>query len=295
MDKILSSTTICDNTKRQYINRIELLLSRCSCSTLDELIHHPELLDSIECTPVTKDAYYSAVLAIFVHDADFRLCNHDLYIRWRDLHKLNRQPIEDHYKSNTPSAKQMKSYIPFDEIVRIRDSLRPKSNEKLLLAMYTYIAPMRCDYGCTYLLHDCTDESQYSNSNYILIDKSILVMNDYKTKSRYGQIRIDIPDELMTEINYRKDKQYLFTNRHGIPYTRNGYSIWANNTLKKIFNNQHVSVSVIRHSYISRRDTPLESMSIAQQESIATKMGHSVNQQRAYSWHVWLRDHEHHN
>ena len=49
---------------------------------------------------------------------------------------------------------------------------------------------------------------------------------------------------------------------------------------------------MLRHIYVSREDLALESKSGLEANEIAKLMGHSVDQQRKYMWHSWLKKKE---
>ena len=50
-----------------------------------------------------------------------------------------------------------------------------------------------------------------------------------------------------------------------------------------------MTLTMLRHIYICRRDLMLEEKSGLEREQIAKVMGHSVAQQQKYLWHSWLR------
>ena len=76
-------------------------------------------------------------------------------------------------------------------------------------------------------------------------NKGEIVLNDYKTAKTYGQIRIQLTEELLRQINLSLDKEprsYLFqSERFKKPYIElkdpsGSFNSWANKTLKKLFN-----------------------------------------------------------
>jgi integrase len=113
-----------------------------------------------------------------------------------------------------------------------------------------------------------------------------LVLNDYKTKKKYGTIQIPIPPalyELIQECRKAEicKNEYVFTNSIGQPYDRNQYSGYALRTLKRIFG-RPVTLVALRHSYTSSvidYNRPIREL-----KAIATSMGHSVSAQKKYQW-----------
>ncbi|GIS52796.1 MAG: hypothetical protein Ct9H90mP28_5120 [Paracoccaceae bacterium] len=124
-------------------------------------------------------------------------------------------------------------------------------------------------------------------------NKGEIVLNDYKTAKTYGQIRIQLTEELLRQINLSLDKEprsYLFqSERFKKPYIElkdpsGSFNSWANKTLKKLFN-EEFTLTMLRHIYITRRDLKLEQMSGTERDKIAKIMGHGVAQQQRYMWH----------
>ena len=112
-----------------------------------------------------------------------------------------------------------------------------------------------------------------------------LVLNDYKTKKKYGTIQIPIPCQLYELIQEcRKGglckNDYLFTNSIGQPYNRNQYSGYAVRMLERIFK-RPITLTTLRHSYTSSLDY---NRPIRELNEIAHSMGHSVGVQHMYRW-----------
>lgn len=309
-DFIRNTNFLQDVTKNTYIKRLDTILADISSfDNIEDLLKHPEvfyqqLLDfSAQNTGRqgntlgnhTKDAYFSAILALFLYNQELKEKHSDLFIRWCELHKLIRQPLTIKYKSNQPTERQVNAYIPFDEVIKIRDSLPIGSPERLLVMIYTEIPPVRSDFYKTKFITQIPHTFDDDN-NFIVLDKDspILILEKYKTAKKYGVLFIDIPVTLYNEIQYSilsKPREYLFVSNSNKPFEKeNTFNKWANNTLKQVFNNKFISISILRHIYISRRDLKLEEKSGLEQDQIAKIMGHSIEQQRKYLWHSWLKN-----
>ena len=142
---------------------------------------------------------------------------------------------------------------------------------------------------------DYGDRENILPINYIVLSDKKLVLQKYKTSGSYGTLVINLPDILINEINNvmnsRNNNDYLFISKQtGKYYKKEGtFNRWANRTLKKIFNNKYFNLTMLRHIYITRRDLKLETRSGLEQQSVAKLMGHSIEQQRKYLWHTWLK------
>lgn len=321
LDFIRNTKFLQENTKKIYEGRIRIMQKEmwdnCDKQTIHHIVHNPKdflanfikytnnrsgrLTDSL--SDHTKDSYVSSIIALFIYNQDLKESYSDLYKEWKALHENIKKPINTQYKSNTPNEKQQSAYISFDELIRKRDSLS-NSPERLLLFMYSEIPPVRSDYYKTQIFYSVPKD--IDNGNYIVLpslhastseDSAFLVLQSYKTASKYGVITVNLPDTLRDEIiNSIKliPRDYLFiSNRTGKPYKEAGsYNKWANRVLKNLFAKPGLSLTMLRHIFISRPDLKLEEKSGLEQEEIAKIMGHSIERQRNYSWHTWLKKKE---
>lgn len=222
--------------------------------------------------------YISAVLAYIRHENPL----HPQFEEWKQIMKQNDAPLKEHYLSGKPTERQEKHQVEWTEIGKVRDKL-PMGSAKMLLAMYTLINPERADYFSCKLYRDGTPSADYKG-NYILVKEQRLVLQDYKTKKTYGQIEIPLPEDLMVILKAYLEsgivKDYLFENELGNPFTRQGFSTWANRKLKTAFS-RPTTLTAIRHAFASQIDF---NRPIKELNEIAKSMGHSVGTQRVYRW-----------
>ena len=277
-----------DSSKRLFERNLTRWQSLWKPSkTLDWLIRHPDgamkkLRSSKEITNTPKNhhCFLSAVVAYLRHE----LHDAELLKEWDKICKTNEKPIWEHAESGEPTERQKDKVIPWEEVIKTRDAL-PVSEGKLLLGLYTYINPVRADFfACRIYESDPKSES----GNYIVLteENPRLVLNDYKTKKKYGTIQIPIPPALYELIQECRKagickNEYVFTNSIGQPYDRNQYSGYALRTLKRIFG-RPVTLVALRHSYTSSvidYNRPIREL-----KAIATSMGHSVSAQKKYQW-----------
>tara|TARA_Y100000748_G_scaffold1696_1_gene1462 strand:- start:214 stop:657 length:444 start_codon:yes stop_codon:yes gene_type:complete len=134
-----------------------------------------------------------------------------------------------------------------------------------------------------------------SKNNFIILkkNKGTLVLNDYKTSKKHGTITINLPNETLKQLHLslkKEPREYLFLSTSTkLPYSKlktpeKSFNSWANRTLKNIFKNEDFSLTMLRHSYISRKDLEMEKMTGTQRNEIAKKMAHSVATQERYRW-----------
>lgn len=190
------------------------------------------------------------------------------------------------YDQNQPTEKQKEGVLKWEEVLKKRDELGKKeygSRRHLLLSMYTYIPPIRQDFDRVKIL---TKTPRNGEGNYIILNSKVsrLVLNEHKTAYVYGKLDMHIPKELTKVIKaslQQQPREYLITDVEGNPYKEaNSFTVFSNRTLKEVFDNQAVSVTMLRHSYISSQD--FNKMTEGEKKELARQMGHSVEQQGQY-------------
>ena len=317
---IKNSMALKDDTKKIYLSKLNIIQNDIwkNCKTkrnigkgkcLYYIIKHPEaFLDKLEdyvnntggrlennkLSIHSKDAYVSAIGAIFRHTPGMMQNEYSLYQKWTDLHKIIREPINAKNQTNRPDERQEKAYVPFEEVVKKRDGLKSGTNEKLLLAMYTMIPPVRSDYDKLAIYNNENLVNKDIDNYLILNKKPYIVLNKYKTSKTYKTIKIVLPEDLVKEIkeslkNNKRD--FLFvSSRNNKPYDKpNTFNRWANRVLKKIFN-KNFSLKILRNIFITRRDLKLEEKSGIERNKIAKIMGHSLSTQQNYLWHTYEKE-----
>lgn len=230
----------------------------------------------------SKKNMIAAILAIFKHNKGLETEMPRVHEKWRAAYEEFSERLDDRYKTNQPSEKQSAGYVPFADIEAMRDKLEKGSMDRLLLAMYTMIRPLRGDFGAV-RIYKGNSATGKGNENYLVLRDSLLVLNDYKTARSKGAHHATLPPALMSEIRaslVKRPRDYLFVKSDGTPYDLgNSYVRYANNTLKRLFD-RPLTLSLIRHSYISSLD--FNKLSIAEKEEIAAEMAHTVGMQDKY-------------
>ena len=157
--------------------------------------------------------------------------------------------------------------------------------------MYTMIPPVRSDYY-KIAIYKTENEVTDDIDNYLIMNsKPFIVLRKYKTSKTYKAIKIDLPKDLIKQIKSSLNKNprdFLFTSpRNNKPYISNTFNRWVNRTFKKLTGKENISISTLRHIYITRRDLKLEEKSGLERNKIAKIMGHSVGTQQNYLWHTY--------
>ena len=246
---------------------------------------------SIAQTATNRHLFYSAIVAYIKHTADGQRRSERIKRKWEEIQKANweERRLLDLGHELTEKEKAITAAVKWKDIVAKRDSLTVGSIERLLLAVYSYIPPVRADYF-EIRINPPASVIKDKTKNYIQLGASgadsVLSIRDFKTVATYKEIKHRLPQELYEEIvasltaNPRK---YLFVmpSDPKKPYDRGGFSKWANKTLFNLFG-VHLTLTSLRHIYISTLDfTRLRALNL---DRIARAMGHGLAMQKEYQW-----------
>jgi hypothetical protein len=205
--------------------------------------------------------------------------------RWKELRQITYNQAFAYRMEQEPSKGQSEKSgvsLSLNDLIEKRNTLKEGSMDHLLIGFYTYLPPVRADYYATQIVKQ---GEQPTEPNYIewCTDHSRVVITDFKTARLYKEITNDLPNELhriLTISLTNQPRNYLFVNKEGNPFTRNGFSIWASNRLLSIFQ-KGLTLTMLRHIYISSLDFNLPPSTLKQ---IGDKMGHHLSQQLLYKW-----------
>jgi hypothetical protein len=241
-------------------------------------------------TFVNLHSYLKAILSCVEHNTTtFDKLPSEKYTkcheRWREMMSYAFQQSTQYRLEQKPSPTQALkagSTLTFSEVEKIRDNLDDNSIEKLLIAFYTYVPPVRADYYATEILKFGEIPS---HPNYIFFSdsKAYLKITDFKTAPVYKSIEYELPSELYRLLSislHGQPRKYLFVTEHGKPFTRDSFSKWASRKLFTIFKKEF-TLTMFRHIYISNIDINSSPEILFE---ISRKMAHSITQQILYRW-----------
>ena len=82
---------------------------------------------------------------------------------WLQASKTLEELQQARLKANAPSERQKRGYVPFQDVVLARKMLPRGSQERLMLCMYSLIAPVRCDYNRVLLVRCAESAAELSD------------------------------------------------------------------------------------------------------------------------------------
>jgi integrase len=230
----------------------------------------------------TYKMYLTVILSLFRHVPHLKEELAKQHTLWTNAFTQADKAIEERYKTNAPTEKQNNGYVAYAEIIQKRDTLKKGTIERLLVAMYTYIKPLRADFNQIRLYKSLPKEHE---PNYIHMKKSgcILILNEYKTAKTHGTYEKELPKELCEELQASLEsnpRDYLFETTDHKPFDKaNSFNKFANRILQRIFE-KPLTISLIRHAFISTLD--FNTLTIKEKEEIAKEMCHTLRLQDQY-------------
>lgn len=285
-----------EKTKKQYKSAYNVV-QKITGKDMDYVIRHPkETYDKIKVYEYKEGKKYdtkslknllTAILSYYKGADGLIPCDLQPYhLKYLKYFRELKEKVEAFYDKNQPTEKQKEGVLEWEDVVKKCKELGDKeygSKRHLLLSMYTYIPPLRQDFNEVKIVSRAPRKNE---GNYLILGENVskLVLNEYKSAVHYGKFETDIPKELVKIIRESlklHPRKYLFTDVEGRPYKEcNSYTVYSNRILKGIFVNKSVSVSMLRHSYISGLN--FNNLTEGEKKEIAQQMTHSVSQQGRY-------------
>jgi hypothetical protein len=242
--------------------------------------------------------YYTAIKSYLAHTKYLSILINQTTLQtlkdtWKQITYDNQTPIVHRRLQQKPTALQEKkggTKLTYQDIVKKRDELESGSISKLLLSFYTYLPPVRADYGSVAIIHA---EDETTSPNYIrIIDEghAVCILTEFKTAKRYKKIENTLPDTLLQELQaslLKQPRTHLFVNQNNKPFTRNAFTVWTKRILSKLFDTQ-LTLVIVRHLFLSTID--YNNSTAEELLELGNKMGHSIQMQREYVWKQGLED-----
>lgn len=181
-----------------------------------------------------------------------------------------------------PTEKQVDAYISWEHLLEFRDMYYDEMTpvQRILMALYTYIPPVRLDYTPMQIVSR-KPKTLKDGMNYLVQGKKpYFLFHAYKTHATYGDKAVLIPAPLKKELDkYIVEGQtYLFEDK-GEAWTDARLSQNIQRIFKQ-FHNMNTSATMFRHAYATkfhRGQKPLSELT-----KTAEAMMHSPMQSMGY-------------
>ena len=234
--------------------------------------------------PTTLKSQFTTILTLFKYNKTYKENHMSVYNNWLEAFTAAKTIVDNRYETNKPTERQEKGYVPYETIIKARDSLPVGHIHRLLLGMYTYLKPMRCEYARVAIYKNNAPPKSECEQNYIVINNTSakMIIQFFKTRKHHEAFDIKLPKELYVDLKKSLEetpRDWLFVNSNGEPYTSNLYTKWTMRVFQSIFK-RSMTVALIRHAYINTID--FNTLSIKDKKEIATSMGHTIETQDRY-------------
>jgi integrase len=263
INNIFNEKGLSDNSKKLYLSNLRKLNNGSPIKNLNFLKDMPKCLALVaDYSDNSKRSYIISACSILKQMPKMKT----VYNKWFALLGNVNTDLKKVESSGIKTQKQADNWMSWDEIMAIRDALKPDSVEHLLLSLYVDIPPRRAlDYTNMKMVDDRVN-------NYCDMINKQFIFRKYKTAKTMGEQIEPIPEDLYQIIKAHHGKtpsDYLL----GKAYTSPNIT----KMLNKIFKSK-VSVNMLRHIYLS--DKYGQQKEDMKQDSI--KMGHSQSMQADY-------------
>jgi hypothetical protein len=286
---IQATDQINTNTKKAYIQRLKSL-SKTYDRSLIEILKNPkdmiDLLKSKHAKMTTFKNTITPILAMVRYCPDLKKYEAEVTL-WKDALDSSFQKIEEDVMKGNVSKRMLDGYIPFGEFAKKRLDLPVGSYQRLLVACYSLVPPLRADWNRVAVYEELPKDPE---PNHILIKRRvrttdmILTIGEFKTAKTFGKLTETLPRELVKEIQKSLEmnpREWLFINRQGEPFTASGFSKFTLEWFKKIYK-KPITIQILRHSFLSAIDW--NQLTLEQRQELGATMGHSWQQGQRYVW-----------
>jgi hypothetical protein len=159
---------------------------------------------------------------------------------------------------------------PFSEIKKkVFEEYPVGSDERLYMELYE-IAPVRDDFGNLKIVSQLSDTTDETN-NYYVSSNHQLIINEHKSKNKYGSLKYTLPKKVYKLID--TSKPLVFDRRIMSPF--------ISKMLKKIGINGG-GINVLRHAYLSEELDGENIKDPAIRKELFQRMAHSQSAQLGY-------------
>lgn len=253
-------------------------------------LNAPKIIEWIEgqnYSANTKKLYYIALVASIMRKAEDRYG--PCLEQFRAKMNAYNEAQQILYEKQEMNDKEKAKYCTWKEIVDVREKLYTfvddffTFQDYLILCLYTMIPPLRVDFGDMRVF---TEPPTECDGNYLLYtkNKSMFVLQEYKTAGKYGTLEIPVSKPLQKVLTYWMETfgwgcEYLLYTRWGKPMNENCLGNWVRALFMK-HTNKPTGVSMIRHAYVN--DQRKGEQKLEKQQEIAKRMAHSLNTNMLY-------------
>lgn len=290
-----SRPNIKDSTIKMYESNLNKLKSMFDSDDFKFLKDFDKVMDKLETRHFTTIRNYLNSVIIYLMAINSDKKQDTLLKKYQDKRDELNQQYEDEQTSGKISEKQSKNFVPLKDVVdminKMGDDLKGfkkkelTAKDKMLLQIYIIFQihvrlPMRNDLSemeaITKRAYNKLSLENKKAKNYLVVEKGkmFMVLNKFKTSSKYEELRFDVPKDLE-----RLLRSYLKINGMGVLFKSSTGKALSRNQLSQLlikyskrYIGKSISTTILRKIILSDKFGELKK----EQEKMASITGHSV-------------------
>lgn len=290
-----SRPNIKDSTIKMYESNLNKLKSMFDSDDFKFLKDFDKVMDKLETRHFTTIRNYMNAILIYLMAINSDKKQDTLLKKYQDKRDELNQQYEDEQTSGKISEKQSKNFVPLKDVVDMINKMgndlkgfkkkELTAKDKMLLQIYIIFQihvrlPMRNDVAemeaITKRAYNKLSLENKKAKNYLVVEKGkmFMVLNKFKTSSKYEELRFDVPKDLEKLL-----RSYLKINGMGVLFKSSTGKALSRNQISQLlikyskrYIGKSISTTMLRKIVLSDKFGELKK----EQEKMASITGHSV-------------------
>ena len=290
-----SRPNIKDSTIKMYESNLNKLKSMFDSDDFKFLKDFDKVMDKLETRHFTTIRNYLNSVIIYLMAINSDKKQDTLLKKYQDKRDELNQQYEDEQTSGKISEKQSKNFVPLKDVVDMINKMgndlkgfkkkELTAKDKMLLQIYIIFQihvrlPMRNDLSemeaITKRAYNKLSLENKKAKNYLVVEKGkmFMVLNKFKTSSKYEELRFDVPKDLEKLL-----RSYLKINGMGVLFKSSTGKALSRNQISQLlikyskrYIGKSISTTMLRKIVLSDKFGELKK----EQEKMASITGHSV-------------------
>ena len=290
-----SRPNIKDSTIKMYESNLNKLKSMFDSDDFKFLKDFDKVMDKLETRHFTTIRNYMNAILIYLMAINSDKKQDTLLKKYQDKRDELNQQYEDEQTSGKISEKQSKNFVPLKDVVDMINKMgndlkgfkkkELTAKDKMLLQIYIIFQihvrlPMRNDLSemeaITKRAYNKLSLENKKAKNYLVVEKGkmFMVLNKFKTSSKYEELKFDVPKDLE-----RLLRSYLKINGMGVLFKSSTGKALSRNQISQLlikyskrYIGKSISTTMLRKIVLSDKFGELKK----EQEKMASITGHSV-------------------
>jgi len=182
--------------------------------------------------------------------------------------------LKDEETERRAKGEKRENDLEWKDVLKCEEKVPKNTEDYLVYLLYTSIPPVRADFTPCLIVQNESDADD-PDFNYYVRKGRFVLLNVYKTASKYGQQRLDVPKKLADAIP--TNQEWLFQVGDD-PITPNALAKKVSRVFKR-YCGVNVTINTLRRAYAAH------TMTLSKEEQIeaAMKLGHSLSVHREYA------------